>query len=232
MPPALQLTALSKDYHGLRPLRMRGLVVAEGEIVALSGLDAAAAEVLTNLVTGATLPDEGSVRVFGEETAAVADADAWLAGLDRFGIVSDRVALLETFTIRQNIAIPLTLELDPLTEEVAAIVSALATEVGLRPDALDVAAGLAPPPTRFRVRVARAVATRPRLLLVEHPTGAIPRAEVPSAAADFFRLVRTRGMTSVIASSDRDFTAAADRHLDLDPATGVLQRRGLRGWFS
>ena len=230
MPPAIELTAVRKQHTGLRPLRLRELIVSEREIVALDGLDAAAAEVLTNLVTGATLPDEGSVRVFGEDTAAIGNADAWLAGLDRLGIVSDRVALLDTFTVRQNIAIPLTLDLDPLTDEVTDRVLALAAEVGLEADLLGVAAGLAPPPARLRARMARAIAPSPRLLLVEHPTGSIPRADVSRLATDFFRFVRARGLTALIASSDRDFTAAADRHLVLDPATGALKRRGFRAW--
>jgi putative ABC transport system ATP-binding protein len=231
MPPAIELTAVRKQHTGLRPLRLRELTVSEREIVALDGLDAAAAEVLTNLVTGATLPDEGSVRVFGEDTAAIGNADAWLAGLDRLGIVSDRVALLDTFTVRQNIAIPLTLDLDPLTGEVASRVLALAKEVGLEADLLGVAAGLAPAPARLRARMARAIAPSPRLLLVEHPTGSISRADVSRLATDFFRFVRARGLTALIASSDRDFTAAADRHLVLDPATGALKRRGFRAWF-
>jgi putative ABC transport system ATP-binding protein len=169
--------------------------------------------------------------VFGEDTAAIGNADAWLAGLDRLGIVSDRVALLDTFTVRQNIAIPLTLDLDPLTDEVAGRVLALAAEVGLEADLLDVAAGLAPPSARLRARMARAIASSPRLLLVEHPTGSIPRADVSRLATDFFRFVRARGLTALIASSDRDFTAAADRHFVLDPATGALKRRGFRAWF-
>jgi predicted ABC-type transport system involved in lysophospholipase L1 biosynthesis ATPase subunit len=231
MSRAIELTGVRKQHTGLRPLRLRELTVSEREIVALDGLDAAAAEVLTNLVTGATVPDEGSVRVFGEDTAAIGNADAWLAGLDRFGIVSDRVALLDTFTVRQNIAIPLTLDLDPLTDEVAGRVLALAAEVGLEADLLGVAAGLSSPSARLRARMARAIAPSPQLLLVEHPTGPIPRADVSRLATDFFRFVRARGLTALIASSDRDFTAAADRHLVLDPATGALKRRGFRAWF-
>ena len=231
MPPALALTAVRKQHTGLRPLRLRDLSVSEREIVALDGLDALAAEVLTNLVTGATLPDEGSVRVLGQDTAAIANADAWLAGLDRFGIVSDRVPLVDGFTLRQNLAIPLTLDLDPLADEVAGRVQALAAEVGLRAELLDVAAGQATPATRLRARMARALAPDPRLLLVEHPTLSVPRADVAELAADFFRFAHARGLTALIVSSDQDFTSAADRHLELDPATGVLKRHGRRRWF-
>ena len=72
--------------------------------MAVSGFDAGAAEVLVNLVTGASLPDEGEVRVLGQLTADIAGGDEWLASLDRFGIVSPRGVLLEGATIEQNLA--------------------------------------------------------------------------------------------------------------------------------
>ncbi len=232
MPPAIELASIVKDYRGLRPLRIRGLTVSDAEVVALDGLDAAAAEVLTNLITGATLPDEGSVRVFGDDTAAITDGDAWLASLDRFGILSDRVALVDGLSLRQNIAIGLTLDLDPLPDEVAASVGALAAQAGLDARVLDTATGAVPPSARFRARLARAVSTSPRILLAEHPTASVPRSDIAGVAADFFRLVRGRGMAVLITSVDRDFVSAADRRMALDAATGGFKSRGPRAWFS
>ncbi len=231
MAPILEIAGVVKDYRGLRPLRLRELTLSPGDVVAIAGPDQAAAEVLTNLLTGATLPDEGSVRVFGEETRAIHDADAWLAGLDRFGIVSDRVALLDGLTLRQNIAIATTLDVDPLLDEVGRAVGQLAAETGLPDAALDTAAGDASAAARLRARVARAIAPNPRLLLFEHPTGSLPRADVASVAGDVFRLVRARRISALIVSADRDFTRRADRQLTLDASTGVLRRAGVRAWF-
>ncbi len=221
-----------KDYRGLRPLRVRELSVSEGEIVAVSGPDLPATEVLTNLITGGTLPDRGTVRVFGEDTASIPDADAWLGGLDRFGIVSDRVALLDTFSVRQNIALPLTLDLEELPGDIAAQVLDLAAAVGLDADDLDIAAGNVPAAARLRTRLARALGPGPRLLLIEHPTASIPRPQVAALASQVTKLIRDRRCTALIVCADRDFTSAADRELVLDSATGNLRRRGLRAWFS
>ncbi len=232
MSPAIELDAIRKDYRGLRPLRIGHLAVGEGEVVALQGLDAAAAEVLTNIITGAMLPDEGAVRVFGRETAAIIDADQWLASLDAFGIVSDRVALVDGLTLRQNIAIALTLDVDPLPDEVSTSVAALAEEAGVPANRLDIAAGAASPSDRFRARLARAIALSPRVVLAEHPSASIPRAAVAAAAADFYRLVRGRRLATLVVTVDAAFTGSADRQLVLDPATGAFRRRGLRAWFS
>ena len=68
-------------------------------------------------MTGASLPDEGDVRVFGRSTAAVSDGDEWLASLDRFGIVSERAVLLEGATLMQNLALPFALDIDPVRPE-------------------------------------------------------------------------------------------------------------------
>ena len=63
--PVLDIADVRKTYSGLRPFRLRALAIAPAERVAVLGLDAAAAELLVNLVTGATLPDEGSIRILG-----------------------------------------------------------------------------------------------------------------------------------------------------------------------
>ncbi len=232
MLPALELVSIRKDYHALRPLRIRHLAVAQQEVVALGGLDAAAAEVLTNLVTGATLPEEGAVRVLGADTASIADPDIWLGSLDRFGIVSDRVALVDALTVRQNIAIALTLDLAPLAGDVNARVAALAREAGVPAPALDLPAGTAGPTVRFRIRLARAIAVSPQILLAEHPTASVPREEVPGLASDFLRLVRGRALAALVVTADSAFSSSADRQLVLDPATGAVRRRGLLSWFS
>src|SRR5262249_9007740 len=91
----LEIAGVSKSYGALRPLRLQQLAVASGESWAIVGLDQAAAELFVNLITGATLPDAGEVRIFGRPTAAIADSTDWLATVDRFGIVSDRAVLLD-----------------------------------------------------------------------------------------------------------------------------------------
>ena len=171
MTPVLQLSGIHKRYQSLRPLRLRELTIAAGECVAVSGFDAGAAEVLVNLVTGASLPDEGEVRVLGQLTADISGGDDWLASLDRFGIVSPRGVLLEGATIEQNLALPLTLSIDPVPPEIAVRVARLAQQVGIEAGGRGrvVAAGdrrnaAAYPGTRppRACRRARAGAARPR----------------------------------------------------------------------
>ena len=229
----IEITRLRKQYGGLRPLRLDGLVVRDGERAALAGLDAAAAEALTSLLTGAVLPDEGVVRVLGTSTAEIADERAWLASLDRFGIVSARAVLLPASTLAQNMAIPFTLAIEPVPAAVMERVHALAAEVGLDGRLLETTTGDAPPEALARVHLARAVAHGPRLLIVEHPTALVPPDAGPALGADVAKVAEARGLAVLAVTGDPRFAVAlGGRRLTLDPASGRLAEASRRRrWF-
>ena len=231
--PVLELSGISKAYGGLRPLRMRALSVTTGEVVALAGFDQTTAEVFVNLATGATLPEEGTVRVFGRATADIADSADWLATVDRFGIVSERVVLLEQFTPLQNIAMSLTLDVDPLPVDVRRQAEALAREAGVDDTAFDRAVGDSRVALRHRVRLARAMATSPAMLLIEHPIAGLAAHEIAPLAADITRVAATRGVAVIVLAADASTaTPFAHRVLTLNGGTGELtetRRTGLLG---
>ena len=232
-PPVIEIAGVLKDYRGLRPLRLEALTVLAGERAAIGGVDATAAEVLINLINGAILPDQGSVKVFGTNTASIADETAWLASLERFGIVTPRAVLLDGATLLQNLALPMTLEIDDLTDEVKARVFELAAKVGLRVEQLAAVTGEAPPDVRMRVHLARALALRPQIVLLEHPTAAVPPEQVAAFARDMRDVLDVHGVTTLAVSNDDVFCGiVAQRTYRLNAATGRLSTAGrLRRWF-
>jgi ABC-type transporter Mla maintaining outer membrane lipid asymmetry ATPase subunit MlaF len=231
--PLVDLRGITKDYRGLRPLRVASFELHAGDTVALLGFDQLTAELLVNLITGAILPDTGEVRAMGTRTADILDADAWIATLDQFGLISERAVLLDQLTVQQNLAVPLSLEIDELPDDVRTKVRRLATEVGI--DAADLGKPLAaaPPAVRLRLRLGRALALDPRVLLAEHPNAALPPDDVAAFAADLSRVVTSRGLASVVITADQTFARAVAAHvLTLQPATGELKRAsGWRRWF-
>lgn len=231
--PAIELHGVVKDYRGLRPLRIASLRVEAGERVAISGIDAAGAEILVNLINGASTPDQGEIRVNGRSTADIADADDWLTSLEQFGIVTPRAVLLEGSTVRQNLAIPFTLAIDELPVEVNARVTALADEAGIAPDVLDSPIGDTGGAVRMRAHLAKSIALGPRLLLFEHPTFGIDAQDAPALAADIVRVCTSRRLTALVISNDQAFIKnVATRALTLQPATGDLaQPRWWQRWF-
>lgn len=230
--PVVQITRVSRNYQALRPLRITLLTIGQGERVAIAGVDAGAAEVLINLITGAALPDEGEVRVFGRATAEISSGEEWLASLENYGIVSPRAVLMEGATIQQNLAMPFTLEIDPVPPAIAARVEALAVECGLSSGRdeegvtrwLSTAAGEAPHHVRVRLHFARAIALDPALLLLEHPTAGVDEKDRASLGDDIARVLRTRGLTTLVITQDESFASrVAHRTLKLQPATGELK---------
>jgi len=228
----LEIADVSKRYGALRPLRLAQLAVAAGESVAIVGLEHGAAEILVNLITGATLPDSGEVRLFGRATAAIADSTDWLATVDRFGIVSDRAVLLDQLSVVQNLAMPFTLDVEPPPDAVRQRAEALAREVGLAAAIGQAAVASIDALARTRVRLGRAIALDPQILVLEHATAALGREAAQAFGRDVRAIAARRGAAVIAATADERFAGAvAARVLVHDPATGELRERR-RGWFS
>ena len=224
---------IRKDYRALRPLRITSLQIHAGESIALLGFDLAAAEVFVNLVTAATLPDEGEVRIFGTPTSTIQTPDAWLGVLDRFGIVGERAVVLDELSVEANLIMPNTLALHDLDAATREEARQLAEEVGLDAPILKPVAQL-DAAARVRLRLGRALAPRPQVVLAEHPNATLEGDALHAFAADYTRIVRARHVTSVVLTADAKFAAAvATRVLTLQPATGDLKAPGAWSrWFS
>jgi putative ABC transport system ATP-binding protein len=226
----LQLRAVIKDYRSLRPLRVQHLDVRRGESVALLGFDESAAEVLVNLLTAGAVPDSGEVVVFGQPTTAIADRDSWLRTLDHFGLVSERSVLLEQLTAEQNLAMPLSLTVESMPDELRRQARSLAEEIGLDESVLRRRTGELDPPMRLRVRLGRALALDPDVILAEHPNATLTPGDARAFAADLRRIAARRGAATVVMTADREFARAAARQvLVLEPSTGEL--KPIRNWL-
>jgi ABC-type transporter Mla maintaining outer membrane lipid asymmetry ATPase subunit MlaF len=227
---ALELHDVEKRYGAIRPLRIHNLRVAAGTRATLAGLDHQAAEAFVNLVTGATLPEKGDVVCLGQPTAAIPDGDAWLAFVERIGILSDRIVLLEAMTLAQNLAIPFDLQVDPIPPGVLQRVSVLAAEVGLDPPTLGTRVAEADVETRAKVVLARALALDPEMLLLEHPAAQLPPEAMRAYTTVLNGIWERRRLTIVALTMDEKFgKALGGRLLNWQPASGEFKER--RAWL-
>ena len=229
--PIVDVTRVVKDYRGLRPLRLERLTLRPGEHIALVGMDEPSAEMMATLLTGAVLPDSGSVAVLGTATANLKDTDDWLSLVERIGLVSDRAALLDMFTVMQNLALPFTLDVDPVPPEVLAQAEALAREVALPDQSWTQPVGSLDGASKTRVRLGRALALNPHLLVLEHPTAVVQRSAVPALAEDIRSLTTRRQLTTLTLTGDLEFAESIGaRVLHWNAATGAVQEPK-RGWW-
>jgi predicted ABC-type transport system involved in lysophospholipase L1 biosynthesis ATPase subunit len=216
---------VAKHYGGGVPLRIRRLTVSKTDRITLGGLDAAAAEMLVHLMTGASVPDEGTIRVAGTDTRAIRTDTEWLASLDRFGIVTGRAVLISPLPVAANLALPLTLAIDPMTDETRSAVEALARLVGLPGPRLgDVTASLTPAEL-VRVHLARALALKPELLILEHPTAAIHDDSMSRELGAALRSAADHSTVGWLAiTDDREFgRASGGASMRLQSTTGEVR---------
>ncbi len=225
--PLVEFRDVEKQYQALRPLRLADLRVEPAAVVSIAGIDAPGAEVLVNLMTAAVAPDRGEVRLFGRSTNDIGDYESWLSMLDGLGLLTERAVLLDHCTVAQNLALPLTLQIEPIAPAVLPAVQALALEIGLDAAVLDHRVRDAGPEVVQRVRLGRAVALNPRLVVAEHPSATLPREAVSAFARDLARVVAGRRAALLSISADREFTKAlGGLALSHDPKTGALARPG------
>ncbi|HJZ71149.1 MAG TPA: ATP-binding cassette domain-containing protein [Vicinamibacterales bacterium] len=231
-PPVLEFAGVTKHFGSLRPLRVADLRVASGQRTAIVGLDRPSAEVFVNLATGATLPDAGDVTLLGRRTSAITDSGDWLATVDRVGIVSERAVLLDRFTVIQNLAMPFTLDLEPPPPAERARAEALAREVGLDEPAWTPPLSQLDANAAMRVRLGRAVALDPAVLLLEHASASLPRAAAAAFAATVRAIAAERGIAVVALTADEPFARALDGMVLIhEAASGRLKESG-GGWFA
>ena len=228
--PLIEISGVLKHYPALRPLRIAALTVAASDRLVLSGFDAAAAEVFIHLVTGASLPEEGEIRVDGRSTRDITTDTEWLVSLDRFGIVTHRAVLIDAIPIAHNLALPMTLSIDPMADEIRVRVEQIARDAGLDVARIDEPARTLSDAERLRVHFARAMANDPALILLEHPTAPLKE---PAESEAFGQTLRNaasqRGFGFLALSEDEAFSAACGGDkLRLKAATGVI---GKKRWW-
>lgn len=193
----LELAGIVKRYGPAEVLRGIDLTVAAGSFIALVGVSGSGKTTLLKTVNRLVEPDAGAVRIEGEDVRSLAPADL----RRRIGYVFQGIGLFPHMTVAENIAIVPRLqgvaegERIERVSELLALVALPGDFAGRLPRALS--GGQAQ-----RVGVARALAARPSLMLMDEPFGAldpITRDELGSA----YRALHDRlGLTTVMVTHD------------------------------
>ncbi len=152
-------------------LRNVSFTVEQGEYVAIMGESGSGKTTLLNILAALDEPTAGTVRLDGHELGKIREKDAAAFRRDNLGFVFQEFNLLDTFTLEDNIYLPLVL-MGMSYEDMRARLLPIARELGLtellKKYPYEVSGG-----QKQRAAVARAIITEPKLLLADEPTGAL-----------------------------------------------------------
>ena len=222
-PPVLAVRDLKRSFRQggvtIEVLRGVNLEIGRGEIVALLGPSGSGKSTLLQAVGLLEGGFEGSIRLAGEEAAALDSDGQTRVRRDALGFVYQFHHLLPDFTAAENVIIPQLIKDATRAEAVAratSLLGALGLEKRLSHRPSQRSGG-----EQQRVAVARALANQPLLVLADEPTGNLDEATADIVFAEFLKLVRGEGSAALVATHNERIAAKMDRVLRLHE--GVIE---------
>jgi branched-chain amino acid transport system ATP-binding protein len=209
--PLLTLQGLTKTFGGLTAVDAVSFVVEEGSVVGLIGPNGAGKTTVFNLITGNYRPDQGRIEFAGTSLAGLRTHRIIALGIAR---TFQNIRLFQRLTVLENVLAGCHYQMrggilaamlrlpSQRREENDAMGRALKELefVGLRQQALTLAKNLAYGDQR-RLEIARALATRPRLLVLDEPAGGMNEQET-EALIGLIARIRERGITILLIEHD------------------------------
>ncbi len=222
--PLLTVRNVSKHFGGLQAVDAATLFAEEGRITALIGPNGAGKTTLFAMISGFVRPDAGSVRYEGCDITGAPPHELARLGIARtFQIVQPFAGL----TVRENIAVGAHMRHRGRNAALAAA-TAIAREMGLG-DMLDQPAAALTVAGRKRLELARALATQPKLLLLDEVLAGLNPSEIRDVVP-VIRAIQARGvsimmiehvMQAVMSLSEHVFVLAEGRIIAQGPPEGV-----------
>ena len=212
----LEVRDLKKIYTSrfgtqqVEALRRVSFSVERGEYVAVMGESGSGKTTLLNLLAALDRPTAGTVMLDGVDASSLPEKDVAAFRRDQLGFVFQEFNLLDTFTIEDNVYLPLVLA-GKSHAEMAERLQPLAAQLGiaeiLKKYPYEVSGG-----QKQRAAVARALITRPKLLLADEPTGALDSRSTDELLS-LFAQVNRGGQTIVMVTHSVKAASHATRVL-------------------
>ena len=212
----LEVSGLRKVYttrfggSQVEALKNVNFSVEQGEYVAIMGESGSGKTTLLNILAALDRPTGGSVLLDGRDLAGIRESEVAAFRRDNLGFVFQDFNLLDTFTLEDNIYLPLVLAGKPYQEmhrRLEPIAARLGIAELMKKYPYEVSGG-----QKQRAAVARALITDPRLVLADEPTGALD-----SRATDellrLFSQINAAGQTILMVTHSVKAASHADRVL-------------------
>ncbi|MBQ0018557.1 MAG: ABC transporter ATP-binding protein [Clostridiales bacterium] len=212
----LEVKGIKKVYKArfggtsVEALKNVSFTVEEGEYVAIMGESGSGKTTLLNILAALDKPTEGSVILDGRDFGAIKDKEAARFRRDNLGYVFQEFNLLDTFSLEDNIYLPLVLAGRSPYEmkyKLAEIAGNLGIEKLLKKYPYEVSGG-----QKQRAAVARALITNPSIILADEPTGALD-SKSSDELLSLFTGVNKMGQTILMVTHSAKAASTASRVL-------------------
>ena len=209
--PILQVSDLKKVYttrfggQQIQALASVNFAVEPGEYVAIMGESGSGKTTLLNILAALDRPTAGNVLLSGRDITTLGEKALSAFRRDNLGFVFQEFNLLDTFSLRDNIFLPLVLagkKYPEMKQRLIPLAQSLGIERLLDKYPYEVSGG-----QKQRCAVARALITRPQLILADEPTGALD-SRAADGLMDLFTAINQGGQTVLMVTHS---TAAASR---------------------
>jgi len=212
----LHVEGLKKVYttrfggQQVEALRDVNFEVEEGEYVAIMGESGSGKTTLLNILAALDRPTAGSVLLDGKDLAGVRESDMAAFRRDHLGFVFQEFNLLDTFSLKDNICLPLVLagkSWREMEQRLLPLTQRLGIDRLLAKYPYEVSGG-----QKQRAAVARALITEPRILLADEPTGALD-SRATDELLDLFGQINAAGQTILMVTHSVRAASRAGRVL-------------------
>jgi putative ABC transport system ATP-binding protein len=213
----VEVRSVSREYRTgpsvVHALREVTLDVPHGQLVVVQGRSGSGKTTLLNLIGGLDEPTDGQVLIDGRDLTDMHERERTELRRRRIGFIFQAFGLVPILTAAENVEIPMRLVRLPV-EEREARVAMLLQLVGLgeraqhRPHELSGG-------EQQRVAIARALANAPELLIADEPTGQLDSQTGRTIMTLLRSIVRTEGVTAIVATHDPLLVDLADRIIQL-----------------
>ena len=223
----LEVNGLKKVYttrfggNKVEALRNVNFSVEEGEYVAIMGESGSGKTTLLNILAALDRPTGGTVQLDGKNLASIKDSAIASFRREHLGFVFQDFNLLDTFSLEDNIYLPLVLA-GKQYQEMHSRLEPLAKKLGitslLKKYPYEVSGG-----QKQRAAVARALITDPRLVLADEPTGALDYNTGKAILKLLQDMCRKKGMTVIIITHNSALAPMADRLIQFKNGTVISE---------
>lgn len=196
------------------------LQVQQGEFVSIVGSSGSGKSTLLHVLGGLERPNEGMVYLNGRRFDNLGEAERGFQRNEHLGFVYQFHHLLPEFTALENVAMPLMLRRDADLKQVKQRAEYLLERVGLS-HRLTHKPGELSGGERQRVAMARALVTRPKLMMADEPTGNLDRKTALTIYELLSELRKEFNMAMLIVTHDEQLAKAADRILHMQDGVWV-----------